>query len=426
MIISNKYIIKKNKTNTILINKHDTSEIYLFDNVAKLIIDNIEKEDKKVISLIQQKYNVDIKTATNDYKSFVKSLNDLTNAKKEVVKASKIDDLLNAKSIKECTIEITDICPFNCDHCYLPKTNHSYMNYDKFKYIVDELCSLNVNHILLTGGDPLFNPDFNKMYLYLKEKGLFVYINTTLYHLSDSIVKLFKKYKPDGIEISIYGYNNETYNDFTHSLNSYEKVISNIKKLKELNINVKLKTILTKKNYFYIKEIKELAKSLNLPFRYDYILFPKLNEFGKKNSECVTTDQIIEVIRQDNEDSEYFKNAVKNIKKIKENYKEKSTVFQCSLGKDRIFIDMLGNIKLCMVTPYKININDMSIVEAINLLNKEVNKLKLKKEDRCYNCYKKKLCRYCPGRFYMETLSYTIPPEFYCELANKLIKEFDK
>ena len=40
------------------------------------------------------------------------------------------------------------------------------------------------------------------------------------------------------------------------------------------------------------------------------------------------------------------------------------------------------------------------------------------------NCNKKSLCRYCPGKFYMETGSLTNVPNFYCELADKLIKEF--
>lgn len=425
MKIDKKYIIKKNKSNTILINKYDTDEIYLFDKVSKIIIDNIDKDENYVVNLIIEKYNVDYKIALNDYRFFIKSINNFTNIETNKISSSKLNSLLNSNNIKECTIEITNVCPFKCDHCYLPKNNHKNMNFNEFKNVVDQLYSLNVNHILLTGGDPLYNPSFNKMYAYLKNKGLFVHINTTLYYLNDNLIDLFKKFKPDGIEISIYGYDNNSYDKFTHSKNSYDNVINNIKKLQNIGVKINLKTVLTKNNYLYISDIKKLSKQLNLPFRYDYILFPKLNEIGKKNSELLKPSQIIEVIKQDNEDVEYFKNAVKNIKLIQKNYVPSDNIFQCRLGKDRIFIDLFGNIKLCMVTLDKININDMSILDSVDYLNDKINILKLKKEDKCYNCYKKKICRYCPGRFKMETLSYTKPPKFYCDLADRLIKEFD-
>ena len=75
---------------------------------------------------------MDSKTATNDYKAFIKSIDDLSNTSIKEVKSSRLDTLLSVKNIKECTIEITDICPFNCNHCYLPKTNHEYMKLDNF------------------------------------------------------------------------------------------------------------------------------------------------------------------------------------------------------------------------------------------------------------------------------------------------------
>ena len=264
------------------------------------------------------------------------------------------------------------------------------------------------------------------MYTYAKENGLFVAINTTLFSLTDEIYELFKKYKPDSIEISIYGYNDETYESFVHVKDSYTNVIKNILRLKELGIKMSLKTVLTKRNYKYIKNIKELAKELELSYRYDYILFPKINEIGCKNSEAATVDQIIEVIKEDREDIAYFENAVKNIKIIKESYEPSKQVFQCSLGKDRIFIDTYGNVKLCLVVDEYENINDKSISQIIKNLTEKIDDLKFEENDKCYRCYKKKLCRYCPGRFHMETKSYKTPPDFYCELTDRLIKEFDK
>ena len=419
-----KYIIKKNKDSTVLINKYDSNEMYFFDGTAKLILDNISLPKKNVIKIICNIYNVSENIASDDYDSFIKSLHELNNVEEKEVEPQQVDKIFSSGIIKMCTIEITNVCPFRCNHCYVPKTKKQFMKFKTFKKIISDLEELNNKSIAFTGGDPLINPDFRKMYKYAKEKGFMVFLNTTLFCLNDNIYKLFNKYKPNGIEVSLYGYNNETYKSFTHTDKAYDNVTQNIVKLKNCGIKISAKTVLTKNNYTYINNLKELAKKLGIDFRYDYIVFPKINEIGCKNSESLTPDEIIDVLKKDDEDVAYFRNAVKEIKEKEKDYKPNKQVFQCGLGNDRIFIDVNGNVKLCLVLNDSINIYDASISSIINELGSNTNKLKFNKNNKCYTCHKKKLCRYCPGRFYLETKSYTIPPDFYCELADKLIEEF--
>ena len=52
--------------------------------------------------------------------------------------------------------------------------------------------------------------------------------------------------------------------------------------------------------------------------------------------------------------------------------------------------------------------------------------VKLKDDYKCMNCTKRKLCRYCPARFYLETHDYCNPPEFYCNLSNLIMNTFEK
>ena len=107
------------------------------------------------------------------------------------------------------------------------------------KKIIDELYEINCFTITITGGEPLLNKDFKKMYLYAKQKGMRVGINTNGYFINEDIIKLFNKYKPHQIEISIYGYDNKTYEEFTHYKNSFEIINNNIISLINNNINLK-------------------------------------------------------------------------------------------------------------------------------------------------------------------------------------------
>jgi hypothetical protein len=57
-------------------------------------------------------------------------------------------------------------------------------------------------------------------------------------------------------------------------------------------------------------------------------------------------------------------------------------------------------------------------------MKEKIDSLKVDSTFKCYNCYKKKICRYCPGRFYLETGNYLDVPKFYCDMADAIIKEF--
>lgn len=339
---------------------------------------------------------------------------------------SQLMTLLNSKVLNECTIEITNACQFRCDHCYVEKSTVKVMKIEDFKVIIDQLLEINCNAILLTGGEPMLNPDFLDMYIYAKKMGMIVNINTTCFLLNKRILNTFIKYIPNSIEISLYGYDDKSYELFTHKKNSFEKVLRNIKLLKSSNINISLKTVLTKKNYYYIEELKEFARQYNIPFRYDYIVFPKLidNKF-EENPEMLNYKKIIDIIKKDTGDVKYFTNAVKNIKKCEYEDNNITKIFQCTMGKEKIFIDCDLNVKPCLVVPVKYNLKEYSVKEAIELMNEGICRLEFQRKSKCQDCYKRKLCRYCPGRFFLESGRYDTPPKFYCDMADGLIKEFD-
>lgn len=111
----------------------------------------------------------------------------------------------------------------------------------------------------------------------------------------------------------------------------------------------------------------------------------------------------------------------KNKKKVLNN----NNIFQCSIGINRIFIDSNMDMSPCLVVPFKYNFLDTNIKNAyLNFLN-IISRYKYKPNNKCKSCYKKSICRYCPGKFYMETGDFEEVPSFYCDLADEIIKEFN-
>jgi MoaA/NifB/PqqE/SkfB family radical SAM enzyme/L-amino acid N-acyltransferase YncA len=422
-----KYLIVKSDDYTILISKYDSDEKYIFEKSSKIIIDNIDKPKKEVIKILKEKYHVEDNILAKDYDRFISDLKNLNHNNKSTknITGKKLNKILGAKLINSCTIEITNICPFYCDHCYVEKCQNVNMSFEMFKKIIDELKSIKCFQILITGGEPLVNPFFKQMYLYAKENGFMISINSNGF-LIDNYIDLFSKFKPSIIEISLYGYDDESYYDFTHKEKAFTKINNNIKTLLNNNINVSLKTVLTKKNKNYIAKLKTYADNLKLPFRYDYIIFPKVNgKKMKRNGESLKPSEIVRILRKDNEAVEYFEKAVRKTLELKNENNNIEKIFQCSLGKDRIFIDCNGNIKPCLVVEEKFNINEYCIKDAIKKIKKVVCKLEFSTNSKCQNCYKRNICRYCPGRFKQETGSYEMAPSYYCELGEKIIDEFN-
>ena len=116
-----------------------------------------------------------------------------------------------------------------------------------------------------------------------------------------------------------------------------------------------------------------------------------------------------------------YKHKIENINK-KNNYG--NHIFQCEIGINRMFISSNLDLRPCLVVPFKCNYKTYSIKDAYFKFEKIVRNCKFKSDTQCKKCYEKTICRYCPGRFYMENGSFENPPKFYCDFADKIIKEF--
>ena len=60
-------------------------------------------------------------------------------------------------------------------------------------------------YLLLTGGEPLLRSDFIKIYRELVKMGLLVTINTNGTLITPELIQCFREYKPEKINITLYG-----------------------------------------------------------------------------------------------------------------------------------------------------------------------------------------------------------------------------
>ena len=109
------------------------------------------------------------------------------------------------------TFELTPRCNFNCKMCYIHLTEEEQrkkgeeLTAAQWINIGKEATDQGMLYLLLTGGEPTLRPDFCEIYTELVKMGLFVSINTNASLVNSKILDCFIKYKPEKINITLYG-----------------------------------------------------------------------------------------------------------------------------------------------------------------------------------------------------------------------------
>ncbi len=140
--------------------------------------------------------------------------------------------------------ELTPRCNFDCKMCYVHNQNSNSLkerelSTEQWKRIFDEAYDAGMMFATLTGGECLLREDFRELYLHLWNKRVIVKVFTNGYLLNDDYVDFFKEYQPEYIQITLYGSSEAGYRNVTgHS--GFEKVLSNLKKLKAAGINLEI------------------------------------------------------------------------------------------------------------------------------------------------------------------------------------------
>ncbi len=172
-------------------------------------------------------------------------------------------------------IELTHRCNFRCKHCYLLQDEEvlhqlhvrKEIGFERWQSILDQAFDAGVLTILLTGGEPTLHPDFSKIYTYTVRKGFRTSVYSNGVFISD-FMSLFIEWPPAMIDVSIYGFSEDTYYRFTGVKGAFAKVREAVEKLVSKGINVHLKTVANTYNIKEIPEIKKWAEGLGIRFRF--------------------------------------------------------------------------------------------------------------------------------------------------------------
>lgn len=335
--------------------------------------------------------------------------------------------------------EITARCNNDCRHCYInlpanaPAAKDKELSLTEIKEIVDEAVSLGTLWCLVTGGEPFLRNDFSDIYLYFKKRGLLVSVFTNATLIRNEHIRLFKKYPPRDIEISVYGVTQNTYERVTRTPGSFAAFKKGLQCLIEAGIKIRLKAMALRSNISELKEISQFCRQKSSEsFRFDPFLHLRYDEDPHRNreiiSERLSPEEITAIERSDPErfraiEKECDTRVISGPADITSDH-----LFHCGTGIHSFSISPDGIFRLCPSLWQPDCIYDLkkgSLEEACHDFTPRIRDMHSGSRaflDRCRSCPIINLCLWCPAHAHLETGKMDVPVDYFCRIAHARAK----
>lgn len=177
------------------------------------------------------------------------------------------------------SLELSYKCNLNCFYCYndRQKTGQQ-LTLDEYRILLNDLADMQTLFLMLTGGEPMFHPNFFAIGRMTREFGFVVRVRTNGHLLDQQATERLKKeVEPYSVEVSLHGATAEVHDRQTRVAGSYDRLINNIKTAKEIGLRCEFVTTPTSWNEHQIQEMFELCDSLDAPLNFQGPVGPRDN-----------------------------------------------------------------------------------------------------------------------------------------------------
>lgn len=191
--------------------------------------------------------------------------------------ASVVDKAWRENILFSVLVELTYKCNLNCFYCYNDLELHGKpMSRQQYEDLFTELADMQVFNLVLTGGEPLAHPDFFRLGAKARELGFVIRLKSNGHALHGALAKrLQEEVDPFMVEVSLHGANAETHDRQTRVVGSHQKLVSNLRQMRDVGLRVKINSTLTRWNEDEIEGMLDLAVELGYPVHIDPVVTPR-------------------------------------------------------------------------------------------------------------------------------------------------------
>jgi len=321
------------------------------------------------------------------------------------------------------SIELTERCNLRCVHCFLGdqrlahRRREQELSTAEWTDILDQIAALGTLRLLITGGDPLLRPDFAEVYSHAKRLGLVVTVFTNGTLVTPEIVELFRALPPYAVEISLYGATAETYEAITRVPGSFRRCLDGIERLRELGVDLGLKTVVMKGNQHEIAGIAELARSLGtLRFRFDTEI---QGAFGGDRRPLTVRLEPEEAVRAElscPETAAAWRDFFRRREGLVAAPSER--LYACSAGESFVSVDPYGRLQPCLAVHHMSHdLRGSTLVAGLAAVRRQLADRQVPLAFECSTCEDRIFCSACPAFALQEHGAEERPAAFQCHVT---------
>lgn len=295
--------------------------------------------------------------------------------------------------------ELTYRCSEMCIHCYNAGAtrNNSETNYrgaraelsiDDYKKVIDDLCSMGLTKVCLSGGDPFSKFIVWDIIAYLYEKELAVDIFTNGISVVDKVENIARFY-PRTIGISLYSDIAEIHDSITRVKGSHDKTISFIEGCSRYALPILLKCCIMKQNVSSYRTVMEVGHKYGALAQFDLNITDSTEGDKFASTYLRLGHEELMIVLCDKDLPYYISgDGVKNVERNDED-------IMCNAGLTTLCVTPEGNVQPCCAFPLKLgNVRDMPISKIIET-SQTLQWWRNQTIKNCSDCYKHPYCTYC-------------------------------
>ena len=334
--------------------------------------------------------------------------------------------------------ELTPRCNLNCSMCYVRMTPEEMAPIGRERTTEEWLeigrvaRDAGMVFLLLTGGEPMLRPDFPRLYRELTNMGLSISINSNGCLINDEIRKLFRELPPALINITLYGTSADSYGRLCGVPSAFDKVVDNIRWLKENGITVNLNATITPWNVDDLDGIYAFAKAHDISMRPTIYNFPPTRRTNKAEFQRLPAQEVGKLMAQDM----LAQHGIDRVRQMVASFGTPDAVnpgcglelgehLECFAGRSQFWISWDGSMVSCgmlnepVVKPFEVGFQAAwaELVEktaAITLC------------PDCSGCQHKEICTKCAAVTSAETGRFDGKPEYMCAVTESYCAEMRK
>lgn len=172
---------------------------------------------------------------------------------------------------KYVSLELTTLCNYKCIHCYLGESRNVPLRLSKSTLAIlkRDLMDLCVENVQITGGEPLILEDSAEIIESFAAE-FSVELTTNGSHLNDSLYAALKNV--NSVQISIYGFSENSYSQFTktNQSNILNNVLNNALKMKSLGVNISMAFLISKGNINELERFVFFCRENGIEYRLGF------------------------------------------------------------------------------------------------------------------------------------------------------------